>query len=150
MDVRPTFSENPDSALEVKMSQKMTQSTSLSEDTLSDEGLVDRWGNPSSPGAFAESPIPEEASFLSSEGFQGDRIQGESFSRVRLSLWTIISDKKCSAHDTAEMASPAIEDWWHEVLRSIEIVEFLSEDSSCFACFCFCNFLIESFCLQWR
>mmetsp|Transcript_17264 Transcript_17264/g.32743 ORF Transcript_17264/g.32743 Transcript_17264/m.32743 type:complete len:695 (+) Transcript_17264:279-2363(+) len=57
------------------MSQKMTQSTTLSEDSLSDEGNVDRWGNPSSPGAFAESPIPEEASFLSSEGFQGDRIQ---------------------------------------------------------------------------
>jgi len=61
------------------MSQKMTQSTTLSEDSLSDEGNVDRWGNPSSPGAFAESPIPEEASFLSSEGFQGDRIQGESY-----------------------------------------------------------------------
>ena len=57
----------------------MTQSTTLSEDSLSDEGNVDRWGNPSSPGAFAESPIPEEASFLSSEGFQGDRIQGASF-----------------------------------------------------------------------
>lgn len=67
------------------MSQKMTQSTSLSEDTLSDESLLlDRWGTQSNnhhlstppSGAFAESPIPEEASFLSSEGFQGDRIQG--------------------------------------------------------------------------
>lgn len=62
----------------------MTQSTSLSEDTLSDESLLlDKWGTQtnnhhlSTPtGAFAEFPIPEEASFLSSEGFQGDRIQG--------------------------------------------------------------------------
>ena len=55
----------------------MTQSTSLSEDTLSDESLIDRWNHHSAPGAFAECPIPEEASFLSSDGFQGDRIQGK-------------------------------------------------------------------------
>lgn len=66
------------------MSQKTTQSTALlSEDSLSDGSptMVDRWGHPiTSPasGAFAESPIPEEASFMSSEGFQGDRIQGKA------------------------------------------------------------------------
>ena len=57
------------------MSQKNTQSTAVSEDTLSDDM---EWGK--AP-AFAESPIPEEASFLSSEGFQGDRIQGEPLYR---------------------------------------------------------------------
>jgi hypothetical protein len=53
----------------------MTQSTSLAEDSLSD-GPLDATNWIPSRASFSAKAIPEEASFLSSEGFQGDRIQG--------------------------------------------------------------------------
>ena len=126
------------------MSQKMTQSTSLSEDTLSDESLLlDRWGTPNNnntsnnhltaPGAFAESPIPEEASFLSSEGFQGDRIQGE-LSYLFVSLLCRIVQ---SALEQRNVLSVWLE--WRELTQDGRSVFVLFWETQLSICNCACG-----------